>query len=269
MSELNDKLSRAGTIPVRALSLAERINTRMLDVNSRLAHAPLTLLIDDAACVVVFRYGAVVLFNCTPEQERRWLDGIDEALLGAYATPETEQAEIRFGAGNDEGVDENGIRLADASTERLQIVAHVLAASVALAQQEALVGEAFDQVEPLAARLHQRRGYGARSSELLRHLGSALLVQHKLVARVEVQEKPEILWESPELERLFLRMDTEYELGERHSALEHKLDLISRTAGTLLDLMQSRRGLRVEWYIVILIVIEIVLTLYELFFRHA
>ena len=36
---------------------------------------------------------------------------------------------------------------------------------------------------------------------------------------------------------------------------------------TLLDLLQNRRSLRVEWYIVILIVVEIVLTLYELFVR--
>jgi uncharacterized Rmd1/YagE family protein len=50
-------------------------------------------------------------------------------------------------------------------------------------------------------------------------------------------------------------------------ALERKLDLISRTAETLLELMQHKRSLRVEWYIVILIVIEILLTLYEIFAR--
>ena len=46
-----------------------------------------------------------------------------------------------------------------------------------------------------------------------------------------------------------------------------KLELIGDTAQTLLDLLQNRRSLRVEWYIVILIVVEIVLTLYELFFH--
>jgi len=47
-------------------------------------------------------------------------------------------------------------------------------------------------------------------------------------------------------------------------ALERKLDLISRTAETLLGLLQDKRTLRVEWYIVILIVVEIVLYVYEL-----
>ncbi|MDH4275078.1 MAG: RMD1 family protein, partial [Gammaproteobacteria bacterium] len=87
----------------------------------------------------------------------------------------------------------------------------------------------------------------------------------KIVGRVEVEEKPDILWEHPELERLYQRLDTEYELRERHNALERKLALISRTAEILLDVMQTKRGLRVEWYIVILIVVEIMLTVYSMF----
>ena len=33
--------------------------------------------------------------------------------------------------------------------------------------------------------------------ELLRHIGSALISEHTLVGRVEVADKPEIIWEHP------------------------------------------------------------------------
>jgi hypothetical protein len=72
-------------------------------------------------------------------------------------------------------------------------------------------------------------------------------------------------WELPGLTRLFTRLEDEYELSERKVAVDRKLDLISRTVETLVDLLQNKRALRVEWYIVILIVIEIFLTLYQLF----
>jgi uncharacterized Rmd1/YagE family protein len=78
-----------------------------------------------------------------------------------------------------------------------------------------------------------------------------------------------VLWENPELDRLWKRLESEYEIGERQIALERKLEMLSGTAETLLGMLQDRRTLRVEWYIVILIVVEIFLTLYELFFRHA
>jgi uncharacterized Rmd1/YagE family protein len=41
--------------------------------------------------------------------------------------------------------------------------------------------------------------------------------------------------------------------------------VISRIAETLLELIQSRHTLRVEWYIVALIIVEIALTLLQTF----
>ena len=57
----------------------------------------------------------------------------------------------------------------------------------------------------------------------------------------------------------------EAEIRERGLAMERKLGLISRTAQTLLDLLQARRSLRVEWYIVALFVVEILFNLYQHF----
>jgi uncharacterized Rmd1/YagE family protein len=85
-----------------------------------------------------------------------------------------------------------------------------------------------------------------------------------MVGRVEVGEKPEVLWDNAELERFYPRLEREYELRDRAVALERKLDLISRTAKTALDLLDQRGNRRVEWYIVVLIVVEIMLTIYSM-----
>jgi uncharacterized Rmd1/YagE family protein len=136
-----------------------------------------------------------------------------------------------------------------------------------LAEYEARVSKSFDRIEPFAIEL-QTRGIGGRGmSELLEHIGSALLTELKLVGRVEVREKPELLWEHPELDSLFLRLQAEFELNDRFTALDRKLDLVSRTVGTVLTLLQNRRALRVEWYIVLLIILEFLLSLYALFIR--
>ena len=90
-----------------------------------------------------------------------------------------------------------------------------------------------------------------------------------MVGQVEVVDKPELLWEHPELERLYLRLEDEFEIRERHAALQRKFELVSRTAQTALEVLRNRQNLRVEWYIVILIVVEIPLTLYQLFGRGA
>ena len=88
-----------------------------------------------------------------------------------------------------------------------------------------------------------------------------------MVGQVEVTDKPELLWEHPELERLYQWLEDEFEIRERHAVLQRKFELVSRTAQTALEVLRDRRNLRVEWYIVILIVVEILLTLYQLFVR--
>jgi uncharacterized Rmd1/YagE family protein len=99
---------------------------------------------------------------------------------------------------------------------------------------------------------------------MIRLIGSALLVQHRVAGRVAVREKPDILWDRPDLERLYARLEDEYELVERSETLEHKLDLIGRTVTVMTDLIDTQRSLRLEAIIVILILAEIALTLFQM-----
>jgi len=157
--------------------------------------------------------------------------------------------------------------LRGASPERLQIVANVLSKSLILSHYETRIADAFDQIEPLAARLQRSGRTGSQAKRLLQQIGGVLLTQHRMVGRVEMQEKPDVLWDHPELERLYARLEDEYELAERGLALERKLALINDTVGAVLDLIQDQRSLRLEWYIVGLIVIEILLTLGDMALR--
>ena len=45
-----------------------------------------------------------------------------------------------------------------------------------------------------------------------------------------VREKPDILWDRPDLERFYARLEDEYELVERAEDLDRKLSVIGSTA---------------------------------------
>jgi uncharacterized Rmd1/YagE family protein len=254
-------------IRVRALLVGERIDLRAFESTQRLSALPLMVAAGERGAAVLLRYGAVVLFDLSPVEEASFLAQLKPLVSDAFSPPEIEELHIAIDAQGEEGSKDSIIVLREATVERLQIVSDILAKSVVLAHYEAGIAAVFDRIEPLAASLQRRGRRGYRGRELLRHIGSTLLIQHKMVGRVEVEEKPEMLWEHPELERLYLRLEDDYELRERHLALERKLDLISHTAETLLDLLHHHRNLRVEWYIVILIVVEVGLTLYEMLAR--
>jgi uncharacterized Rmd1/YagE family protein len=259
------RLPKDQPLNVRAYFLGERLQLRDL-YEPPPELGPLAVPAGSQGLAMLFRYGAAVLFNLNDSEQKQFLKDLRPRIERPLRKPETEEAVLLPAAQQGEGVTPAGIALADYSLPRLQIVAIVLARSVALAYYENTMAEAFDLIEPFAHRL-ERLGSTRRLRELLRHIGSTLLVQHRLIGRVGIQDKPDLLWDHPELERLYLRLENEYELAERNTVLERKLALINRTAETAVELLQNRSMLRVEWYIVILIVFEVLLYGYELLLR--
>lgn len=262
-STVTERLPKGKPIPVRACLLAERLHVRGL-YEPPMTLGPPALPTGAAGVAVLFGYGAVVFFNVTDEEQKVFVKDLRERLERPLRKMETEDTQLLPMSKQAEGVTPDGIGVSDSALPRLQIIAIVLARSVALAYYESAMANAFDLTEPLALRLERPRAGGRRLKELLRHIGGALLVQQKMIARIEIQDKPDVLWDHPELERLYRRLENEYELEERNTVLERKLALIARTAETALNLMQNRSMLRVEWYIVILIVFEVLLYAYEL-----
>jgi uncharacterized Rmd1/YagE family protein len=251
---------------VRALLVGERMDVRALGSVDRLAADPMTLSAGAAGIAVIFRYGAVVLFDVAPLEEDEFLRQLRPLVQQPYATPEIETLEIRIDAGAREGIEAGTMVVADCSLERLQLVADVLSKSTVLAMYESRARASFDLIEPFAQDLTRNNWSHRNTQELLRSIGTALLSEHNMVGRVEVVDKPELLWEHPGLERFYERLLDEFEIRERHVALERKLDLVSRTAQTVLELLQARRSFRLEWYVVLLILLEILISLVQIFF---
>lgn len=251
----------------QALFLGKKINLLSLENYVCLAAMPVMVAVGEQGCAVLLDYGAVVLFNLEPVEKVAFLTKLSSQVSESFADPETEEVEVQLNVVESERVKEGKILLHDFSVERLQIVADILAKSVVLSHYETSLATVFDQIEPFAASLQRENRSRSQSRELLRQLGTTLLVQHKIVGRVEIIDKPDLLWESPQLENLYLRLEDEYEIRERHNALERKLELISQTAQTVLEFMQHSSSQRLEWYVVILIVVEILLSLYDIFFK--
>jgi uncharacterized Rmd1/YagE family protein len=248
----------------RAVNLADRIDVKGLE--PRLSrHLPVAVGVGASGCAMLFRSGAVVFFGVDTLAQERFIHDLTPRMSGRYQTPEIERAVIRVG--DEDAIEPDAIIVKEASIERLQVVAEILAKSVVLARNELSIGEAFDAIEPLASSMKRSpRRLPWKSRDLVRQIGSAMIVEHQLVDRAEVLEKPELLWDRPDLDRLYARLEDEYEIRERHLVLESKLSLVSNAARTMLELTQARRSLVVEYYIVALIVLEILIAFAEKLF---
>lgn len=265
--EMMDSLSpSARLVTFRALSLGERIDTAGLERPDTIATAPLAFHVGESGRVALYRFGVAILSGLSPLDEEDVIARLKGRVTGARAGLEDEEtAVVAVLASAEEKVPPGGpITISDLTDERFLVIADALAKSVALARYERSVNAVFDTIEPFAAQLaHTGRPPWKRRS-MLELIGQALLVQHRVSGRIAVQEKPDILWERPDMERLYARLNVEYELDERAKALKNKLDVIVETGRALTDVIEADRATRLETIVIVLIFTEIVISIGQL-----
>lgn len=255
-------------IHVRALQLGERIEVKGLEREDAFSSVPLAFRTSGEGIAVLFKSGAAVFIAMTPIDEEQLIRGLDARIIGPLQDRETESVRLIVKPDEDALLSVAGdLQIKSADPDRLLLVAEALAMSVALAYEERRIAVAFDRIDEVAKTLMKRRMPPSPKGELLEQIGEALLIQQRLAVRVDLDEKPDVLWDHPELERFWTRLVDEYDLTQRGRAISRKLDVIRGTAETLTDLMATRTSHRLEWYIIALICMEIALSLYDHFWR--
>lgn len=219
----------------------------------------------DSGYVVVYRYGVAVTVGLSDNEEKAAL----AELLGEGHVPvpqEEERLALALKPGEEEGLLANGrLQIRELTDAHVLVLADILAKSVALARYEREIANVFDTIEPAATELAATGKLPSARRGLLKLIGSALLAQQRVSGRIAFAEKPDILWEHPELERLYGRLEDEYEIVERGTLLNGKVSAIATAAETFTDMMDTARSTRLEILIVVLILAELVVAVIAFF----
>ena len=255
-------------ISAKAVLLGPRISLKSVPRENEIAAYPLTLKVSETGFAVLFRYGAVVMFGLSQAEEEEFLKEVLSHVPDIYETREEETEPIHLSkTAKKDSINPNNITLCEWSIEKFQLIADILSKNIVLSKYENSIAATFDKIEPLAIDIEAKGTLSRKKTrELLQHIGTNLRVQRTIVGHVEIHDKPDLVWDNPDLERFYARLEDDYEIKERHDALKQKLDLVFHTAETLMGLLHSKQSLRVEWYITLLIVFDIVLHLSEKYF---
>lgn len=252
-------------IIARAYILGQRLNLKSFRDFKPIKKSPLMVAVG-SGYAVLFRYGVVVLLGQEGDTAQQdFLIQAKEHVTLNVEHSDIEEAIIIADAGEKDEVTFDAIHLTEWDDDKLLVVADILAKSQILSLHEASIANAFDKIEPISLEMQKKgRPSGKSTRDLSRHIASTLAAQRNMAGQAEILDKPDFLWNKPPaLERLYIKLEDEYEIRERHDALKEKLDLIYRTSEMMIGLLNSRHSLHVEWYIVILIIIDIAIHIAE------
>ena len=215
--------------------------------------------------VFMFPSGAVVFQNVGQagrEAEllrlRRALPGLSDAqvLSEEFSVREVPEARPDIQAGV--------LVLDQLGFERAGVVALSIAQSAAMEYYERIVDQMFTETDRLGERLEKAGTMPVFTRKLHRFIGAAIGTRSEVLSVLHLFDKPDAAWDDPGAEKIYEQLRAEFDLVDRHQALELKLRSVQEALELVTDIARDKRLVWLEISIVLLIVLEIVLSI----FRH-
>jgi uncharacterized Rmd1/YagE family protein len=224
----------------------------------------------DAELVYLYYFGCAVFLNCSGDVIARFLDGIKQHVDVVKIPPQLayrEEYQLEIDPAREAAITNDYAVMQNYNQAFIDIICFVIAKSVALERIEERVDAVFDEVEVLIANLG--KGTLELPDRVMARLASSILgFKFTSIAHIMVLDKPDITWDDPESDRLYLTMARLFELNQRYQEIKHKSETLLDMTDVFSSISHARRSARLEWIIIILIAIEIALYILEIIRRH-
>ncbi len=168
------------TILARARIVGERLSLKTLDRTELLATNPLIIRAGATGCAVLLRYGVIVTFDLSADEENALLDMLRPHIIEPIESTISEELPIAFRPEAKERLESNVVWLQEYSAERLQIVAEALGKSVVLNYYEVEIADIFQSIKPFTIGIPGKTMRSLKEEDLLSYIGGTLLIQQKM-----------------------------------------------------------------------------------------
>lgn len=157
---------------------------------------------------------------------------------------------------------EGGVLVLDKlSFERAGVVALTIAQSAAMEYYERIVDQMFTETDRLVDHLEKVGTMPMFTRKLHKFIGAAIGTRSEVLSVLHLFDKPDAAWEDPGAEKIYEELRAEFDLVDRHQALELKLRSVQDALELVTDIARDKRLVTLEVSIVVLILFEILISL--------
>lgn len=219
----------------------------------------------DNQYLCVYGFGVVTVFGIEDKKEitkllRRCSVGEEEANIKDAKAVSDEYA-VDIDPEQAETVDFDFARFREMTLEKLLLVSHVIAQSVAIDFLEEQIIDTMQDIENINSNMAAKGTLVIKGRAALKMVGKSGNMVHFIINRLSLLDKPDIAWEDKDAETLFDGLRKMFELDDRFSALNYKLEFIQESTRNMLDTLANRRSEHLEVIIIVLIAVEIIFAL--------
>lgn len=213
---------------------------------------------------VLAKFGAISFWNVGEALAQEFLKEIAPYVeAGTFIHRHVDSLIISVGE-KEERVTFEELYLKSLDAEKIKIISYISAQSVALDRYEEEIDARLHELGKVVANLKTSGKARFDQKDILKQVGNVLSVKQTTVSRLSLFDKPDETWEREEIEQLYNKLRTEYELRDRFDVLNEKIDFLSENNTILLNYLSSQKSNFLEIVVIVLIVVEIGLFVIEL-----
>ncbi len=212
--------------------------------------------------VLAYDFGAVVFVGVDAALQKRVIDELRGRFPDEADPPSTEVFKIETGAQLEVRFDR--VIVPTVNLDVVDIVALILAQSAAMDFYARDVEEIEAETDRIAVTLRRTGQVPGKLRNLVQFIGLCIATRNDVISTLALFDKPDATWEKETLDKLWNDLHRMLELDDRYRALEAKLAMFQDNLVVLVDLTRQRHTVFLEVTVVVLIMFEVLVGIYQL-----
>ena len=217
--------------------------------------------LDDSKYLYLFNYGAVVMLNLNVEERSNELNKIKNYVRNSWIHHHEDVLEVHLSRKEVLKSTFDVLTINRFDHEVNKIIMLNLAQSVTLdyynRETQLLLGEIKSHTD----KMQQKGIIQLNQKNALKFIGKGLNTKNSIAENLYIIDTPYTAWEDEYIDRLHKSLTVHFELGQRYRSIENTLRIIDDNLSVFMSYNHHRESSRLEWIIIILIIIEVVDTL--------
>lgn len=211
--------------------------------------------------VFYFPYGTVVAWGLTVEEENALLNKLKDFEKEPLSKVEID--EFTFAFGDNMQIEEDEITLQNSNVLSKLAISHGIAQSVKLTVFEAMIQKTIDHTKRLPNELARKGKISLSRKQISKKMGELFIERNFINLHTEILDTPEFFWEHPELEPLYRRTSHYLDVSKRVEVLNKRLTVLHELFEILSNELNHQHSSRLEWTIILLIVMEVAIAVFH------
>jgi uncharacterized Rmd1/YagE family protein len=146
----------------------------------------------------------------------------------------------------------------------VDIISMILAKSISLEMVEHETDKLLDNIEDVIGFLEQGK-LNMSDKQLAKTTAKVIRFKYNTISNLMLFEKPSAAWNNEDIEKFFMEMMNLFDIEDRYSKITRKTEILRNITEVFGSLSHEKRATKLEVIVVVLILFEVILALFEFF----